>query len=148
MLADIIAAYDPDNLLRRVAWHESGHVVAALYYKLPLREVRICDDGTGLTSYQHWLGLAECERWTITTFAGGEAEFDLFGDWRADNGDLRAIGNMLYALQLSWGDDKLAELRRQARRLVKRERGHIGMMADALLRHRYLTLAALRGYGF
>ena len=58
--------------------------VAALHFRLPLLEVSIRDDGTGRTSYCHHLGLAECERWTITTFAGPEAEIDMFGDHHGD----------------------------------------------------------------
>jgi len=69
--------------------------VAALHFRLPLLEVVIREDGSGSTSYCRNFGPAEAERWTITTFAGGEAEHDMFGDRRADNGDLRAINAMM-----------------------------------------------------
>jgi hypothetical protein len=49
--------------------------------------------------------LAEAKDWTIATFCGGAAEFDLFGDRRADCGDMRAIDNMLERLQLVWSED-------------------------------------------
>jgi hypothetical protein len=48
----MLAVIDSDNnLLARAAWHEGGHAIAALYYDLPLREVLIRENGTGLTSY-------------------------------------------------------------------------------------------------
>jgi hypothetical protein len=110
------------DLLARAAFHEAGHAVAALCYRLPLLEVIIRDDGSGNTTYTRRFGLAEAERWTVVTYAGPQAEFDLFGDRRGDRSDLRAIDTMLDWLQLAWDEDKLTELRRQARRLVERER--------------------------
>ena len=57
-------------------YHEAGHSVVALRFGLPLARVIVRDDGTGRTSYRHWLGAAEIERWIVTTYAGGEAEAD------------------------------------------------------------------------
>jgi hypothetical protein len=144
----MLAVIDSDNLLVRAAWHESGHAVAALYFKLPLREVLIRPNGTGATRYTRQFGLAEAEPWTISAYAGGAAEFDAFGDWRADNTDLRAIERMMEAMKLTWSDDKMDELRFTARRLVERHRARVALVADALVRHRHLPAAALRGYGF
>jgi len=74
--------------------------------------------------------LPEAKDWTIATFCGGAAEFDLLGDRRADCGDTRAIDNMLERLQLAWSASRLAELRHQARRLVERERARIRTVAE------------------
>jgi hypothetical protein len=133
-----------DHLLARAAFHEAGHAVAAVHYRLPIREVVIREDGSGNTSYACHLGLAEAERWTITTYAGGEAEFDEFRDRRGDRFDLLAIDNMLERLQLDWDESRLADLRRQARRLVERERHGIRVVADALIRHRHLSATDVR----
>lgn len=64
--------------------------------------------------------------------------------YRGDNGDLRAIDEMLERLRLDWDEDKLTELRHEARRLVERERSHIRLVAAALIEHRHLTAADLR----
>jgi hypothetical protein len=106
-----------------------------LCFELPLLEVVIRDDGSGKTSYCRHFGVAEARSWVITTFAGGEAEFDLFGGHRGDGSDLLAIDNMLDRLHLSWSESRLAELRHQARLLVKRERSRIRVVADALIEH-------------
>jgi hypothetical protein len=127
------------ELLARAAQHEAGHAVAALHYRLPLLEVVIRDDGSGNTSYCRNLGLPEAEDWCVTTFCGGEAEHDRFHDRRGDHGDLLAITNMLAKLKLDWSERRLAELRHQARHLVKRERSRIRTVAAALLRHRRLS---------
>jgi hypothetical protein len=132
------------DLLGRAAFHEAGHAVSALCFQLPLLEVVIRDDGSGRTDYCHRGRLAEAERWTITTYAGPAAELDEFGDQRADRGDLIAIANMLEKLQLDWDEDKLADLRHQARLLVKRERLGIRLVAGVLLQRRRLTAADLR----
>ncbi len=69
--------------------------MAAVRYRLPIREVSIQDDGSGNTRR---FGLTECERWTVVTYAGPEAEFDLFQDHRGDAGDLATINNMMHRL--------------------------------------------------
>jgi hypothetical protein len=47
-------------------------------------------------------------------------------------------------LRLAWTEDKMLEPRREAWRLVERERGRIWMVADALIRHRHLTATDVR----
>ncbi len=127
------------DLRARAAQHEGGHAIAALHYRPPLLEVVIRDDGSGNTRYCRRFGLAEAEPWTITRFVGPEAEHDRFGDRRGDRDDIRATDNMLDRLHLTWTDDKLADLRHQARRLVERERSRIRLVADALIEHRRLS---------
>jgi hypothetical protein len=146
----MLAVIDSDNnLLARAAWHEAGHVIAAMYFKLPLREVLIRENGTGLTSYARWLGRAEVERWVTTTFAGPEAERDAFGDeFVAEATDLRAISSAINQQRLfDWAPLRLGELRHDARRLVERNRGRVALVADALIRHRHLSAEEVRAYG-
>jgi hypothetical protein len=131
-------------LLARAAQHEAGHCLAALCFLLPLLEVVIRDDGSGKTSYCRHFGVAEARSWVITTFAGGAAEFDLFGDHHGDRSDLIAIANMLDRLHLTWSESRLAELRQVARWLVKRERARIRLVADALIKHRRLSAFDVR----
>jgi hypothetical protein len=124
----------------RAAAHEAGHAVAALHFELPLKEVEIRDDGTGHTSYRHWLEPHTAEQWTITAFAGAAAEDDLFyrrGD--ANTRDLLAIELMIRRLGLDWGERRLAALRFDAQRLVQQLRPRILRVAAALVQHRYLT---------
>lgn len=128
-------------LARRAAVHESGHAIAAICYSLPVREVIIDADGCGVTRY--WaerFGRERAEAWVITTYAGPEAEHDIFGD-SAAGGDLRAIDAMMQRLGLDWTERKLAGMRSAARRLVERERCNISTVADALIEHRHLTAA-------
>lgn len=129
----------PKDLDRRAAIHEAGHAVAALYFGLPLTAVQIRTDGSGLTSYAHWLGRREAARWTITTFAGSEAERDAFGDELRSHGDRHAVSAMLDKLGLDWDQNRLGALRTRARHLVERERDRIARLADALVEQRYLT---------
>jgi hypothetical protein len=143
----MLAVCDPDNQIARASWHEGGHAVVALHYGLPLREVLIRPDGTGATRYTRQFGLAEAEPWTVSAYAGGAAEFDAFGDWRAENSDLRAIERMMETMGLTWSDDKMDELRFTARRLVECHRARVSLVADALVRHRHLDAAGLRPYG-
>lgn len=70
--------------------------------------------------------MAEAEPCSITTFVRPEAEHDRFGDRRGDRDDIRATDNMLDRLHLTWTDNKLADLRHEARRLVERERHESG----------------------
>jgi len=147
MLAGIISCDLPladAERLARVAIHESGHALAALYFELPLSDVLIRQDGTGHARYGRRLGRAEAEGYAITGYAGGEAERDLlpFGGCE-DSGDLSGIAAMIRRLDLTWGEERLDELRRDARRLVKRERGPILSVAAALVQHRYLTAEAV-----
>jgi len=127
MLAGIISADLPlaaACLLGRTAVHESGHAIAALYYELPLFAVWICDDGTGRTSYCRRLGRAEAERYTITAFAGDEAEHDLFVYRQpSDLGDLSGIAAVMRRLDLNWGEERLDALRGGARRLSRARAG-------------------------
>jgi hypothetical protein len=93
------------------------------------------------------LGRREARRWVITTFAGAEAERDALGrESIGEARDLRAIAAMLDKLHLDWDEERLAALRARARHLVERERDRIGLVADALVQHRYLTAAAVRAY--
>jgi hypothetical protein len=130
--------------LARVSVHESGHAIAALHFRLPLLEVTIYADGSGKTSYTENFGFAEAERWTIVTYAGPEAEIDMFGDHHGDRSDLRAIDTMMQRLRLDWDESRLAELRREARHLVQCERYRIQVVADALIRHRRLSAFDVR----
>jgi hypothetical protein len=68
----------------------------------------------------------------------------MFGGHRGDRGDLHSIANMMSRLNLTWSEDKLADLRSQARWLVQRQRGRIRTVAAALIEHRRLTLTDLR----
>lgn len=119
-------------------YHEGGHAVAAVRFGLPLRAVIVRDDGTGLTQYRHWLGAADLEAWIITTYAGGEAERDRFPGHPADAGDGRSIKAALKACGLDWSQQRLGELRADARQLVRGERRSIGRVANELLRVRTL----------
>jgi hypothetical protein len=66
-----------DNLFRS-AFHEAGHAVTALHLNLPLRDVCIRNDGSGLTTYCRQFGRAEARCWTISAYAGPAAEDDAF----------------------------------------------------------------------
>ncbi len=70
--------------------HEAAHATAALCLMLPLRCVFIRDDGSDGTAYTRRLSWGEVDRWTISAYAGPEAERLIYGD--ADEaGDLRVI---------------------------------------------------------
>ena len=125
------------RLLARAATHESGHCVAALHFALPLREVFIRDDGTGGTRYARRLSSAELSSWTVTAFAGPEAEIAVYGD-ADERGDLLVIERMLRRRRLDWPHGVLARYRRRATVLVERERVAIAIVAEALLQHRRL----------
>ena len=130
--------------LAAAAQHEAGHVIGALHFGLPLLEVYVRDDGSGKTEYARRFGLADCVPWVITTYAGGAAEFDLFGDdQRADCSDLLAINNMLDRCKLDWDESRLAELRQEAQWLVQRHRSRIKVIADALIAREHMTAADL-----
>ncbi len=150
MLAGIITADLPladAERLARVAIHESGHAVAALYFELPLSEVLIREDGTGHARYGRRLGRAEAEGYAITGYAGGEAERDLFPFGGCEeSGDLSGIAAMIRRLDLTWGEERLDELRGEARLLVQRERPRIRAVATALVERRYLTAEAVAAY--
>jgi hypothetical protein len=63
--------------LRRTAIHESAHATLASIHHLPLLDVTINPDGTGLTRYTRKLrGTGEVECWTVVMLAGIEAELD------------------------------------------------------------------------
>jgi hypothetical protein len=125
-------------------YHEAGHSVVALRFGLPLARVIVRDDGTGRTSYRHWLGAAEIERWIVTTYAGGEAEADRFPGHPADASDRRSIDAALKALDLVWDQRRLGELRADARTLVRAERRSIQWVANELLRLRTLSADEIR----
>ncbi len=150
MLAGIISADLPladAERLARVAIHESGHAVAALYFELPLLEVLIRDDGTGHVRYGRRLGRAEAEGYAITGYAGAAAEHDLFPFGGCeDSGDLFATAAMIRRLAIDWDAQRLGKLRGEARRLVERERGPIRRCAAALVRYRRLSPSAVAAY--
>jgi hypothetical protein len=128
--------------LAAAAQHEAGHVIGALHFNLPLLEVYVREDGSGKTDYTRKFGLADCVPWVITTYAGGEAERDLFGGGqRADRSDLLAINNMLHRCRLDWDEDRLADLRDEARHLVQRQSAAIATVADHLIARKHMTAA-------
>jgi hypothetical protein len=98
--ADLIRCRD-DHLLRRTAFHESGHCIAALHSSLPLLRVLIRTDGSGVTQYARRLGPAEIECWALTLFAGPLAEADRFGS-ASFAGDEQTAAAALAALGLDW----------------------------------------------
>ena len=122
-------------------YHEAGHAVAALRFGLPLRAVIVREGGSGLTAYQHWLGRAELEAWIVVTYAGGEAERDRFPGHPADAGDRRSIEAALNTCNCELSQERLDELRGDARQLVRDERRNIMRVANELLRCRSLSVA-------
>ncbi len=142
MLADIIVSGDLPlaERLARAATHESGHAVAALHYELPLYQVVIFGDGTGVTNYSRRLMRDEAEAYVITAFAGDISEHDLFYDRQyADYDDRAGIARMIQRLDLDWGERRLGALRFDAQLLVERLRPRIRAVAAALLQRRHLT---------
>ena len=127
-------------MLARAAIHESGHACCVLRFELPLRDVYICEDGTGGMLYSRRLRNDELVDWTIVAFAGPEAERDLFGD-ADESGDLTTIEKMLRRRDLldCWNAAVLARYRRIAEALVKRESAVIEIVAEALMEHRRLS---------
>jgi hypothetical protein len=95
-------------------FHEAGHAIAAIRLGLPLSQVVVRDNGCGLTSYEHWLGRAELERWCITTLCGGEGERLVFPGHPSNVGDMRAIDAALEATGVNWSPARLDELRATA----------------------------------
>lgn len=124
--------------LQLASVHEAAHATAALSLMLPLRCVFVRDDGTGGTAYTRRLSWGEVDRWTISAYAGPEAERLVYAD-ADEGGDLRVIAAMLRRLHLDWSDNLLAEYRCKARSLVEREQHAIMVLADELLCHRHLT---------
>lgn len=136
------------SLRERCSYHESGHVLAAIVFGVPLVRVSIDADVGPHTHCARWraahpdLGL---ESMVILTCAGRAAE-ELFcgtDGADADQGDLanaraylaRAIANPLQAAV------QLSLYKSAAERLVRSEfaRDRIRVLADALLRHGTLS---------
>lgn len=129
----------------RAAIHEAGHAVAAAHFRLPLREVFICHDGTGATRYTRHLTRSEAAPWVVATLAGPQAEIFQFGN-APEGGDLYVIQTMVDRVGLSWNGSILAKYHSDARRLVIDNWQPIAIVADELLRARQLSgreLAAL-----
>jgi hypothetical protein len=82
---------------------------ATARYRFEIRRVLIRDDGSGVVKYARWLGRSDAVSWTVTAFAGGEAECCLYPDRRGDAGDLAAIRAMMARLGLAWGESVLSE---------------------------------------
>jgi hypothetical protein len=132
-----------DNIFR-AAFHEAGHVVAALHYGLPLREVYIRHDGSGLTTYCRQFGRAEARVWTISAYAGPASEDLAFLYCKTvDAADMAAIERMLQRLGLDWDECRLGMLRFEAQILVQRFRPRIAAIAGGLIQHGRLTAAQI-----
>jgi hypothetical protein len=132
-----------DNIFR-AAFHESGHCCAALHYGLPLRSCWIANDGTGLTTYCRQFGRAEARVWTISAYAGPEAEADAFLDpGDGDAADFATIDRMLERLRLDWDECQLGMLKFEAQILVCRLRSRIAAVAGELIRYGRLTAAQI-----
>jgi hypothetical protein len=124
--------------LYRASTHEAGHCIAALRFALPLSEVIINADGSGLTRYARHLGVGEVECWAVATFCGIEAELAEFGNAPIET-DERTIARALAALGLDWSGTRLDGFRERARALAREERRSIGTVAAALLQRRCLS---------
>lgn len=131
--------------MRRAAVHEAAHSVVAHLHFLPLAQVWINDAGGGRTAYQRWLTVAEAEAWSLSLFAGEEAERDRHGSVpsEASAGDLRALAAMIERLGLNWNAARLADFRMRARDLVRDHRKAIDAVAAELLLRRHLRADAI-----
>jgi ATP-dependent Zn protease len=154
--------------LRATAIHEAGHAVVALHFGHVIHTITIKRDGDilgsvtgpGLWGYEGGAGERKsiAKEQVIHSYAGLEAERLFFPEADADNAhndelqafDLlrvcpprgcRIIGDEAYLARLE-------ALRREARRLVKRFRPQLEIVADALMERETLSgeqLAELLG---
>jgi hypothetical protein len=124
--------------LRRAAIHEAGHAVAALFHTLPLLEVTVRADGSGITRYGRRLTVGEIEHWMVSVYSGPATEANRYGSAPVD-GDEQTAVLALADLGLDWSDGRLALFRERARDLVRRERLSIRAVANELVHCRSLS---------
>jgi hypothetical protein len=94
----------------------------------------------GCTRYsRRFVGTGEVECWTVTAFAGIEAEVDRFGSAPIES-DEWAIAQMIERLGLHWTESNFGRFRQRARTLVREERRSIRVLADALLERRTMSV--------
>jgi hypothetical protein len=142
-LAEFKARY-----IESAAYHEAGHITAAVVQKMPLRErgIHVDLEGSGISYYWHRtpgdLENSEQDRiereLTITAiYAGWVAQKNFFpdipkGDW---DGDSREVGLLLDEMQFTDVSARTAvqtEISEKARELVAQYRTIIESLAKAL----------------
>ena len=146
---------------KNTAIHEAGHAVIAIVLGLSVRGATIIPDGNSAghiiygtapeDTWEKWLErgkyrtLASVVRARIiSTMAGAEAERELIGYCDGGDGDdvyqvtCMADSELMPTLSDEWAPLEL-RMRRQTRRLVKRHRENIKLIANALAERRTLS---------
>lgn len=136
----------PKHDLWRVAVHEAAHAVVARMFGVEFRSVTIVPAGDRLGACNFYQADFYCDRRgrILASMAGRAAEMEFFGSTTGDYSvDDESIADKLQSWPKIGGIEapKLCErnLRRQARRLVKKYRAEIERVAQALLQRGTLT---------
>jgi hypothetical protein len=92
-----------DSKLVRAAAHEAAHAALAAIHSLPLRDVVISPDGSGLTRYARAFTVAEASAWVTVTLAGAEGEM-LLCDCNSAPSDIAVISRMTRQMGIRFPD--------------------------------------------
>ena len=148
------------NWREQVAFHEAGHVVAALHYGVPFESVSIGDatpDGSGVASVavESWVSVADqrerrrlASPYLGVTLAGGAAERILTGRaprgagqrWDGDRSEIHWYAVYLWPNAARWLlRERLKRRELQVRRMLSRRWRLVERVARALLENGTLT---------